>query len=62
MFKYFNVFLYFLMATLMVSDKQHRRWKIFCANKGVKIYDATEIALDLAMLKVKRIKLKNNHS
>lgn len=39
------------MKTLLVSDQLHKEWKIYCSKKSIKILDATEIALNLAMKK-----------
>tara|TARA_Y100000310_G_C20360812_1_gene658893 strand:+ start:463 stop:615 length:153 start_codon:yes stop_codon:yes gene_type:complete len=41
------------MATIVVSKGVHRRWKIYCAKRAVSIFDATNIALSLAMKKEK---------
>ncbi len=37
------------MPTIIISKDVHQRWKVYCAEKGIKITDATDIALELAM-------------
>ena len=46
------------MKTLLVSDDLHKRWKILCSRKEIKIIDATALALELAMRNNKKIKTK----
>ncbi|MAH51519.1 hypothetical protein CMI37_37230 [Candidatus Pacearchaeota archaeon] len=50
-YKYLNSLLYFCiyMPTIIISKDVHQRWKVYCAEKGIKITDATDIALELAM-------------
>lgn len=43
------------MKNLLVNNKVHRRWKVFCSKKEIQMVDATELALELAM-KSKKIK------
>lgn len=46
------------MPNLLVSKELHTKWKVYCSKKEVKMIDATEIALELAMKS--KIKIKNN--
>ena len=39
----------------MINRALHIKWKIFCSKKDIKITDATELALELAM-KSKKIR------
>lgn len=37
------------MKTLLVSDDVHKRWKVFCSRKDIKMQEATDIALQSIM-------------
>ncbi|KKN50101.1 hypothetical protein LCGC14_0635990 [marine sediment metagenome] len=46
------------MKALLVSEKRHKEWKIFCSKKGISMVDATDTLLELGM-KSKDIKSKS---
>lgn len=39
------------VKTIKISKALHTKWKTFCSQKEIQIEDATEIALELAMIK-----------
>ena len=46
------------MKSLAISNELHYEWKVFCSNRAVSIFDATKLALLMAM-KSKKIKKEN---